>query len=211
MTRLRLAVLLCVCVLVPAAASADDGGFWDWLQGLSGPELRGFGSDVHLLCLDKDGNRVANCERWWGIPRLFRKQFGPLDYGDIKHELDFRFAFYYKVGSRFEDVVDGRALHAWKLMENYHYHFNRWVQYGGGIGYIIFGGEGFDGFSRGVLTPFSLEFSPSVLKGITLRVERSYITEGLNGQVFGNAQTAYSTSHEWIWSLAIGYDYRRAH
>ena len=60
MTNVRLLLVVWLCTLVPAAARADDGGWYEWLQKMSGPTLMGFGSDIHLVCIDKDA-RAFNC------------------------------------------------------------------------------------------------------------------------------------------------------
>jgi len=205
MTRLRLVLLIWVGVLVPGAASAQDGGWIDWLEKLSGPKLWGIGTDVSPLCLNDQGQPV-HCEKWAGLSRE------PIDLSRVKHEFSFRVAFYSKYGTRFSDVTDDRSIHAWKLMGMYHYYVTPSVHLGGGLGYMIFYGDGFDLFSRGILTPLSLLVYPvqsGSARGLFIRAEESYITQGLSGAIFGNPASAFSTTFEWNFSVGAGYDFRR--
>ena len=57
MKRVAMFVLVCVCVLVPSVAHANDGGWWDWLWKWDA-KFMGVGSEIHLLCLDESGNRL---------------------------------------------------------------------------------------------------------------------------------------------------------
>jgi hypothetical protein len=214
MKRLKLLLVVCVCVLMPVAARADDGGWLDWLYRLD-TKLVGVGSEIHVLCLKENKERVENCEQWWwGLRRVLRGKLPspyPVNVSDIKHELDFRFAFYWKYGSRFSDVVDDRAVHAWKLMGMYHYRLNSKWDIGAGAGVIPFTGEGFDGVWRAIITPVSVVWAPlkTTRGGLIVRPELSIITGDLNGPVFGNPVTRFSKSNEANVSVAIGWEFRR--
>ena len=70
MTRMRLCVLAAALALWPTAAHAQDGGFWDFLEGFSGPGPFNYGviGELRVACRvetgkDKDGNDVY---RWLG-------------------------------------------------------------------------------------------------------------------------------------------------
>jgi len=205
MSRFRPVLLVVVCLSAPATAYANDGGWIEWLEKWSGPKLMGIGSQIHLLCLDAEGHPV-NCERWWGLVRE------KVDFEKIKHEIDFRFGFYWMYGSRFSDVVDERSVKAWRLMGMYHYHALPWLELGLGAGLMPIFGEGFDAFTRGVITPMSLKIAPfsgGIQKGVTLQTETSYIFGGITGADLGNTATRYGTGGEWNVSFAVGYDLRR--
>src|SRR5207244_4468202 len=73
-------------------------------------------------------------------------------------------------------------------------------------------GEGFDSFTRGLITPLSLKIAPfgeGIAKGVTLQSETSYIFGGITGADLGNTTTRYATGGEWNVSFAVGYDFRR--
>ena len=205
MMKLRLILLVLVCSCNPAVARAGDGGWIEWLEKWSGPKLVGIGSQIHLLCYDAQNNPVS-CERWYGLIRE------PVAFDTIRHELDFRFGYYWMYGSRFSDVDDRRSVKAWRLMGMYHYHAHRWLEVGAGAGLMPVFGEGFDSFTRGLLTPVSLRIAPfreGVARGITLQSETSYIFAGFTGADLGNTATGYSTGGEWNVSFAAGFDFRR--
>ena len=110
MTNVRLLLVVWLCTLVPAAARADDGGWYEWLQKMSGPTLMGFGSDIHLVCIDKDA-RAFNCEKFW----VGRRN---VDFDRIRHQIDFRFTVFTNVD---DSVRAPRSIWALKLMGMYHY------------------------------------------------------------------------------------------
>ncbi len=205
MAKLRLILLVIVCSFTPALARAGDGGWVEWLEKWSGPKLIGIGSQIHLLCRDEDGNPIE-CERWWGLKP------NNVDFDRIKHEVDFRFGFYWMYGSRFSDVQDERSVKAFRFMGTYDYHALRWLEVGFGAGFMPIFGEGFDGFSRGFITPVILKIAPiseGVGRGVTLETQTSYIFGGITGADLGNVATRYGTGGEWNVSFAVGYDFRR--
>jgi hypothetical protein len=210
MKRLSIALLVCGCTLIPAAARADDGGWLDWLFRMD-MKLVGYGSEVHLLCLDDAGQRVRDCEDLWGIPRLFgysRPPRAAAFFNTLKHEFDFRFAFYHKYGERFGDVHDERAVHAWRLMGMYYYHVNSRVAIGGGAGSLRFSGDGFDDFTQGIIT---VSVPVHVRGGWSVRPELAYLAGEWSGADLGNHTTTFSKNGELIKSIAIAYDWRRRH
>ena len=216
----RLTMFLLVFLLVPASASADDGGFWDWLWRM-GPKFWGIGSEIHLVCLDANGNRVNDCERgfsglWHLItarPALIR---GLSTFDTIKHEVDFRFTIFRKYGDRFSNdtsaVPDTRSIYAAKLMGMYHYHVTHPIEVGAGAGVVPFFGDGFQAFARGIVTPISLVVAPfreGKGRALTLRIEESYLTGELSGNRLGNGQVVFGNQGEWNFSFAAGFDLRR--
>ena len=206
MRKLRVLLVVSICALLPASARADDGGFWEWLQGMSGPKLQGFGTDFHFFCVN-DQNVLVNCERFFGLKTMTESM------EKIKHQFDLRVALYWKYGDRFsDDPTDTRRIQAAKLMAFYRYFATNWLEVGFGAGYMPFFGDGFELFSRGIITPMSVTVAPfsyKALKGLTFRADNSYITNGLSGADFGNTVTKFSTTGEWNTSVSIGYDVRR--
>ena len=192
---------------LPTPAGADDGGWLDWLYHLD-MKLVGIGTEFHLLCVDK-ADRAGRCEDLYGIVRGRRK----IPFDEIKHRIDFRVAFYWKYGERFSDVIDRRSVKGFKLMGMYYYHFSPAFQLGGGAGYMPFFGDGFDLFSRGIVTPISIVWSPfqdnQFWKRLFFRVEESYIMQGFSGVNFGNSATNFAKTGVWNPSFAIGFRVRQ--
>ena len=221
MRRLRLVVLVCVCALAPSAARADNGGWLDWLYSLD-PKLVGYGTDFHI-CVDNN-NKIQNCEDWFGIPhKLAGTPFVSLD--GVAHEVVFRIAHYRKYGDRFRDNDDTRSINAFKLTVLYYYHpeNDKRVSVGFGVGFMPFYGDGFEGFTRGILTPLSVIIGPAESgratstadlwkKAFIIRAESTYIMQGFTGLDFGNDTTRYNSNRgEWNFSFATGFDFRRSH
>jgi hypothetical protein len=127
MKRLARAAVVCLCALMlaPAKARADDGGWWDNFWKFD-TRFRGWGSEIHLLCLDAERKRVIGCEeKFVNIGRLFagrpvehdfKVRKGPkkavetpddftqlASFSPIKHELDFRFSYHQSIGTRYPD------------------------------------------------------------------------------------------------------------
>jgi len=216
MKRLTLAIMTCVFTLAATAARADDGGWLEWLYRLD-PKFVGIGSDIHLLCLDKD-KKPMKCEEWFLIPRLLKHTpISPDDavrIDELKHQIDFRFGFFWKYGERFPDVSDTRSIKALKLMVMYNYQADEHIMVGFGMGFMPFFPEGAPAFSRGILTPISVTYGPFTSgniarKSFILKAESTYITQGLSGADFGNPNTRYANNGEWNFSVSTGFDFRR--
>ena len=212
MRRLTLALFL-ACALAPATARANTGGFWDFLYGLDA-KLMGGGADIHLACLNAAGQRLANCEEFFGLKRADDTELNALK--DIKHQFDFRFAYYRKYGVSFDGVsdADDTSINAWKLMGLYSYHADKHIKVGLGGGYMPFYGSKFNSFWRGIVTPLSVTYSPATegpnaRKALFVRGEVSYITQGFGRKDFGVATVQAPTSGEWNVSLAVGVNFLR--
>jgi hypothetical protein len=207
MKRLKLLMLVCVVVLAPATAGADDGGFWDW-----------------LFKWDKNNARVEDCEHLWRqFPKLFRgEDLTGTYYKDIKHEFNLRLVYYWKVGQAFPDAkeeinADGEdknnpKLMAIKAMFFYMNHVTPELEVGGGAGYLpIFTGA--DLQSRGIVTG-SLVYSPKWLfkgkwRGWYFRLEESYLTGDFTAAGFGATGSNFAKGGEANTSFGMGFDIRR--
>jgi hypothetical protein len=236
MKRLTMLILMCVFTLVPMCASADDGGWWDWLWKWD-PKFLGASSEIHLLCLDGYGRSVKGCEEWFRnvgrsflgrpIEHRFRvlkdpnaqdpdEKFEKIDSLEaIRHEIDFRFGYHRNVGLRYNPSenppIDG-SINVLKLMGMYHYRLNERVAVGGGLGFLTIYGDRFDRFSRGIVTPVSvIVFPVPGWKALALRPELNWIPTGFTAADFGDdpARFSYSNKHEWNVSIAVGFDLRR--
>ena len=203
MTNVRLLLVVWLCTLVPAAARADDGGWYEWLQKMSGPTLMGFGSDVHLVCIDKDA-RAFNCEKFW----VGRRN---VDFDRIRHQIDFRFTVFTNVD---DSVRAPRSIWALKLMGMYHYRITPQFDIAEGIGFLPVFGDGVQSTSRGVVTPISIGYFPfknggAWAKSFFGRFEENYLTGRLSGAELGNPQSTFSTGGEWRFTVIVGFDFRR--
>jgi len=204
MNKLRTLLMVWLCTLVPAAARADDGGWYEWLQKMSGPTLMGFGSDIHLVCIDNDG-RAFNCEKFWGLRRA------SVDFDRIKHQIDFRFTVFTNVDDR---VRQPHTIWALKLMGMYHYRVTPQFDIAAGTGFLPLFGDGVESTSRGVVTPISIGYFPvkngsALAKSFFARFEESYLTGRLSGADLGNPQSTFSTGGEWRFTVILGFDFRR--
>jgi hypothetical protein len=111
------------------------------------PKFIGFGTDFHILCLDKSGQGIEGCEEWFTqMPHLFRPSDieHDFDFKEIRHEVDFRVSVLWSYGDVVSDLRVGeesRRIWAMKLLGVYHYHFNERWELGVAAGAIpVFGG-----------------------------------------------------------------------
>jgi hypothetical protein len=216
MNRRAVFVLVCVCLLVPSMARADDGGWLDWLYRLDA-KFWGVNTEIHALCLDERGNRVR-CEEWFRIPSLFGEQ-PPIDFKQIKHELNLRVGLYWSYGDlKTKDplqrlVTLANGLKATKLMLMYAYLPDDHIEVGLGGGLLHFRGDDLvESQSSAILTPLSIVYVParagSWWSTFFVRGEASYISHTLTPNLFrigapGNGEG------EWNVSLGTGFDFRR--
>ena len=201
-----LIVLLCGLLLSPATAHAarDDAGWWGWLERLSGPgPFHGGGVDLGLFCAPQSGGLdLCSWRTRPGEPetkQVVAVRIGWLSSGD---------------NQRFEDTPgDRRAVHAFELGASYTFRLVSALDAGFGAGMVRFSGEGFDSFSRIVLTPILLSFAPFAIhnnvpaaRAFRIRFEEQYITKGIRGADFGNPTTRFSTDAELISSASLVID-----
>jgi hypothetical protein len=220
MKKITLLLVVCVCILMPSVARADDGGFWDMLFHWD-TKFFGYGTDFHVLCLKESGDRVQGCEEWFkNLPHTFHpsRSNHPFDFKDIKHEFDFRVVYLRSYGQRIPDSElaasdtnknDTRAVNAWKLMGLYYYHFNSQMQLGAGAGAIPIWGDDVTRVWRGIGTA-SLILSPAPRSIWTFRLEESYLTNSISGATLGHPSATFGINGEWNFSATIGFDLRRA-
>ena len=219
MKKLGFVLMVCVCILTPSAARADDGGFWDMIWHWD-TKFFGYGTDFHPLCLDKDGNRVGGCEEWF---RNFKHFYSPddsvhafTDFATIKHEIDLRVSYMLSYGERFNDDAfapgdknanDSRKMHAFRLMGLYYYRVNRRWDIGGGGGVLPVFGEDIDTAWRPIIT-FSSVHS---LGGIWfLRLEPSYIYGSVTGRgQVDHDKVVFTVGPGANFNATVGFDFRR--
>jgi hypothetical protein len=221
MKTLRLLILVGLfALLTPGVARADDGGWLDWLFRLD-PKLFGVNSEIHFLCFDTN-NQPVRCEEFFLIGKLLAKinnrPYVPtVYYSEIRHELNFRFAYYHDYGDRFsDDPSDQGSINAAKLMLFYTYHPDMHLTVGFGAGYLPMWGAALPhALHKGIVTPLSVVYGPWTTgdniwkKSFVIHTEASYIMGGLNGQVLGNNTTKYAVPGEWNFSFGTGFDFRR--
>jgi hypothetical protein len=208
--------LVCVCLLAPSLARADDGGWWDNFWRFD-PKLTGYSTEFHLLCKDKQGRRVIGCEEWFkGLYSVLVRQQAPthhfkalkdsnatdedsqydlVQFEDIKQEVDFRVGYYRNYGNRYnnpnESSIQG-SIKVQKFEGFYHYHITDFLALGAGVGYLQIYGDRFDLFSRSILTPVSVVgYMPPLgsqnWKVLEARFEVNYIPKGFTAADFGDA------------------------
>jgi hypothetical protein len=214
-TRIRTAILLCACLLCPAAARAQDGGFLEWLQKMSGPgPFKGYGAFVRVYCVDKDDHGAWFC-------------FGPADSedraGDERHifALGVSWLKSFKDEPRFFDVqntaVDPHAfdqISVWRFEPRYYYRFHRALDAGVGFGARRYSGEGFSSFTQWSITPASIVFTPGGAPSsseshrwwrlVKLHLDESWI-DHISAKDFGSP-SIYEKDLEFLTSFSIELD-----
>lgn len=221
MIRRLTCLLVCLCVLVPSTARADDWGWLDWLYRLDA-KLWGLNTEIHLLCLDANGAPVS-CKEWYDIPKLFGATTTEnVEFTTIKHQINARVGIYGKYGelttvnAAQQPITlsgDDAGLWALKLMTTYTYSPDRHISVGVGGGLMQFHGSALtDTHSSAILTPLTIIYSPggtgSGASTLYLRGEASYITSTLTPNLF-KAGAPGSGAGEWNVSFGVGIDLRR--
>lgn len=217
MTKIRLLLLLGVFAMWPSTASAQRG-FWDWIEGLSGPgPFHGYSFGYRLFCtkeFDGRDQRLYNVD-----PRCFND-------GDpnIRQMIDIRFGrFSSNDNPRFASTPsdpqpDRREVELFKLEPSAAVRLNPMLDVGIGLGFVRFSGEGFESFWRTTLTPLKVSIAPLALRVppnvrgkwsrlIKLHYDVTYFPEGFTGADFGNTKTTYSTASDWARSFGVELDF----
>lgn len=214
MKRVMTLVFVAACLIIPTTASANDGGWWDWLWKWDA-KFMGVNSEIHLLCLDASRNRLPGCEHWFknvGRGIIGKRPAGAFNSAQIKHQIDFRFGYYWNHGPRYAPPyppTEGN-LRALKLMATYTYHLNGHVALNGGVGYLPVWGDRFDVESRAILAAGLLLHMPiEKLRWLTVRPELSLIPGGFTGADFGDPSVTYAKDRIVNFSVGIGVDLGR--
>ena len=219
--------LVCAFLLLPSAARADDGGFWDMLFHWD-TKFSGYGTDFHLLCKDKEGKRVRHCEEWFKFilhPRTaIVHDFRTIDdqgkatkteFAEIRHEFNLRVSLMHSYGERVPDAKlaqddlmreDDRKVWAARLLAMYYFRVNRRFDVGGGAGFIPLFGEDVDNVWRGVATLSSVY---AIGKGFYVRGELSRLSGTVTGENLGHPGSSYKAEPGWNASGTFGIDLRR--
>jgi hypothetical protein len=224
MKKTAVLLVLCVSMLVPTAARANDGGFWDMLFHW-GTKFAGIGTDFHLVCLTAQGQRIKDCEQKF---RNLKNFFHPtrsihafttdgvtaLEFKDITHELNLRLTGFHSYGEGIptEFLSPGQVppgIWAAKVMVMYNYRFGQYFDLGGGAGVMPVFGNDIKPFWRGVLTASAViaPFKAPAYKAWYGRIDVSRLTNRLDGSDW-NA-SAFELTPQWNLSFAIGFDLRR--
>jgi hypothetical protein len=229
MKRLAILFLVCTSVLVPARARANDGGWYDWLFKWDA-KLMGVSTDIHLACLNQNGDVIYGCEEWFrNFIRLNKIEhtMRVLDptkavavkvegFSEIKHEFDLRVGYLRNYGARYDTDKSGGeeikgAINAVKLIAIYHNHLTEDVAVGGGVGYMPVWGERFGTLSRVILTVDAVIRPSRRVKAFLVRPEFNFIPQGFDAAEFGDDPTkvSYSRKPEWNFAIGFGFDLRR--
>jgi hypothetical protein len=222
MKRLAILLLVCACVLAPAAARADDGGWLDWLFRLD-PRFLGYVTDFHYPCVSRK-HELIRCEELYRIPRLWGKWTEPIPFKEIEHEFSFRFGYYHTYGDVFGTAKTGKAF---KLMGFYAYHPDDHVTVSMGAGVVPIFGDVVETRWSKIYTPLSIRYSPARSRGIGRNVqprsfgqaswaaffvqgEASFFSDPPTPELFGlHPATPSQRRGEWNAALLIGIDIRR--
>jgi hypothetical protein len=233
MRRRATAVLAFVMLLLPALARADDGGWWDWFWKMD-PRFMGFSVDFHLVCLDERGRVVHGCEEWF---RNMRHAFKPQDishtfkvvkdpkatrpeyetlntFNKIAHEIDFRVGYHASYGDRYDEAPidpDAQRINLVKMLGLYRYHVKPWIAVEAGGGYLVFYGDGFSPFARGMLSVGPVINPISKWPAFQVLAAYNYSHKGITAADFGDNPARFSMNNvpEQNVSIAVGFDLRR--
>ena len=226
--RLAVALASCLCLLAPASAFADDGGWLDWLFRMD-PKFIGVASDFHLLCLNESGQAMKNCEEYFGLRHLLGAELPEdqrLRFPELRHEINLRLAYYRTHGDLY-DANPAQDANAIKVLLLYAYHPDTHFVISIGAGVMPFYGADLKETRwSGVFTPISLRYYPAfggcdrpqvpaawcgLGKGFFVQGESSWITRVPTPDLFKGQSGPTVAQGEWNTSLAFGWDFRRRH
>jgi len=196
-------------------ARADDGGWIEWLEKMSGPgPFWGAGGYVRFYCIDKDNRGAAFC---WRNPAKYPNARPR----DERHIFEFG-AGYFKTfdgKARFLDTPDDtRTIHVLRIEPRYYYRVHQAFDVGVGVGLRRYSGEetgDFAPFTRWSVTPASLVFVPGALgtgdtdspwrRLVKLHLEESWIG-GISAARDFKGVSKYETDGELLSSVSIEFD-----
>ena|SRR5437773_5520058 len=191
MTRLRLLLLVAAFAAVPSAARAQDG-IMEWIERLSGPgKFFGVVGGVRVGCVFGEKDKLDSCLA---------------DRGDIQRMLVIRAGWLWTGEKRRFDATpdDKRPVHMILVDPVYMFRLHPMVDVGAGAGFMTFSGDGFDTFSRFIVTPFSVTYTPAGTRSrfIQLHAQGQIVTKGFTAAEFGSTAN-YSKGTEFLWSGGI--------
>jgi hypothetical protein len=226
MKRMSMLVLLGVALVMPAEASANDGGWWDWLWKWDA-KFMGGSTEFHLLCLDDQGRRVKYCEEFFtGLGQVFTgkkvtHKFRAVDRTSkalvrldnvtrIRHEFDLRVGYMKNLGSRYDDADVHGTISTLRLMGAYVNHPVRWLALSGSAGYLRVTGDRFGSHSRAIMAGTAILYPIPKANLVGVRMEVTWIPKGFSAADFGDAgQSSYDKDSVWSAMLSAGFDLRR--
>src|SRR5262245_8342921 len=223
MRTLRLLVLFSVCLATPAVAGAEDGGWIEWLEKMSGPgPYWGAGAFVRLACWNTKNQGAYFCYR---NPETYRTDDGkardPTHENaarpkDERHILALGVGFFktFDGKPRFADTPDDtRRVRLFQLEPRYYYRFHEVLDAGVGISIRRFSGEETGDFTplwRVGVTPASIVFPPGAIgtgdndnpwrRFIKLHLDETWIP-ALSAQKDFNSKSTYATDGEFLASF----------
>lgn len=215
-TATRTLLMLGLFAMWPSAASAQMGWF-DWIEGLSGPgPFRGYSVGYRVLCTKEVQGRKPGEGRYSVDPTCFSDR-DPA----IRQMLEIRVGrFASDDHPRFADTPsDTREVTFVKLESFMKVRVNATLDAGAGVGRVRFRGDGFDPFWRTTVTPVSLTFAPLALgqpddvraewwrRLLKLHYEMTYFHTGFTGADFGNSATSYATARDWVRTIGLEVDF----
>jgi len=222
---------LCIALLFPGVARADDGGFWDWLFHWD-TKFTGYGTEFHVACWTAEFKKVEYCEEWFrNIPNLFHpersthvfttsdgRETTKVEFAEIAHEVNIRVSYMHSYGQRVPDeklapddlnTNDHRTVHAVKLLAVYNRRLDdRWkrIELSAGGGIIPLWGEDVHSVWRGVVSGSLLYPLGSIFY---VRGDATYLTNTVTGADLGHPASSFSADPGFNAAISIGFDLRR--
>jgi len=210
--RLRtLVVLTALMSLVPAQAHAGGKGWLAWLEELSGPGYFFGGMASFDFC---PGD--PHCEKMRAATRSRPERF--------PKSVVFTGGFLTSQNRpRFKDVPPNpdaagsnrEPVHAIPLYVTLQYRIHRSLDIGPGAGAIFFDGKDVKDHGRLVLIPVSVSWKPALLKsgnagwvrGFSVDFQALYLTQGFDGESFGNSASTYKSGPQLQGMIGVSYDF----
>jgi hypothetical protein len=209
-------IVVCLCILTPGSARADDGGFWDMLWHWD-TKFSGYGTDFHIYCWNESKARVPDCDD--GFRHIWNNPFNPpaikrsfANIGEVRHEINLRVSVMNSYGLNIPGLTEADkendpVVWAVKAMGIYYYRIpGTRLDAGAGGGMIDLFGTNVDRTWRPV-------FTASLAVGLGgawfARVEENYYWGTLTGANLGHPGSTYTAEPKWAPSVALGVDFRR--
>jgi hypothetical protein len=192
--------------------SLAHAAWWDNAEALSGPgPFKGWRESVRALCFNQQDRNTALSA---STSRCLNDTSGDIQ-ALVEAEVGQSWS---RDQPRFQDTpTDTRGIRMDRYGVAYMYRVSPILDLGGGIGLVHFSGEGFDGFTKGTLTPIRVSFVPlgflrktdSATKwGRAVRVHFSeaWIVGGIDASKDFGSTSTYKKGGEFMRSFGIGID-----